>query len=117
MVAIYQKRENSKSIALNKIIARDTVHGQSKYIMLPYANTALSLDSIGLMFLDGYYKGIKDKDGLVEYVYQLLQDRNLDIMQNNQKVKGEAMKNTLSKMEEKLRESFFSILKESGGVD
>ena len=117
MVAIYQERENSKSIALNKIIARDTVHGQSKYIMLPYTNTALSLDSIGLMFLDGYYKGIKDKDGLVEYVYQLLKDRNLDIMQDKQKIKGEAMKNALSKMEKKLRESFLSTLEETGGVD
>ena len=117
MVAIYQKRENSKSIALNKIIARDTVHGQSKYIMLPYANTTLSLDSIGLMFLDGYYRGLKDKNRLVEYVYKLLTDRNLDIMQDNQKVKGEAMKKTLYKMEEKLRERFLSTLEEMGGVD
>jgi len=117
MVAIYQKRENNKSIELNKIIARDTIYGESKYIMLPYANTALSLNSIGLIFLDGYYRGIKDKKRLIEYVYQILTDRKLDIMQDNQKIKGEAMKNTLYKMEEKLRESFLSILEETGGVD
>ena len=84
--------------------------------MLPDANIMLSLDSIGLLFIDGLYKGIEEKSELVEYVHKKLTDNKHFIIHNEKEVKGEEMRNALNQIEEKLRKTFFPLLQETGGI-
>ena len=116
MIAQYQKRESPKAIVLNRILTQNATARASQYIILPYANIMLSLDSVSSIFMDGLYKGVVQKDALVAYVYNRLTLKKLSIISEDKQVQGEKMKKALYLIEKRLRETFLPILKQTGGI-
>jgi len=97
-ISIYSKPKNSKKIkALNKVLA-DTAFEKmkSKYVIAGNLGEAQQINSINMAFLSGVYRGIKNKNELIEYVYQEYTKNTMILLHDNKKLSGDALKERIS---------------------